>query len=720
MTQKNRTKSSARDHARRNRSSMKERTLVIQMLEKREVPAIALIGTELTVTAGDSNDAVVISPQVVSGQSMITARRTETVRTPFGTTVFNESQNFLASRVATIRVTLGNGVNSFRNSTNLPSIAIGGSGNDTMNGGSAKDIFTGMAGNDRLLGNGGPDNLVGGDGDDSLEGGDGNDNILGGNGEDSIQGDQGNDLINGEAGRDTIHGGLGADTLFGGLDTDSIFGGPAVATSLLDEGNTISGGDGDDILHGNDGNDSISGDAGNDRLYGREGADTLNGGTGDDTIEGAEGNDSLVGGLGNDEIFGGLGNDSVMAGGGNDRVFGEDGADLLNGEAGNDWLDGGRDDDEIRGGDGDDRLHGGWGLDRLFGEIGKDTLIGGDHADFLIGGDGVDTIVAIDGGIDQIMPGVIATTTVRDELWLDPQDTSLNNSAAIASVQAIDPRAVHIVKGYRKFSINGELITTPVSLGANLFDPKARAVDMGLTNKVHDDLPLFSSAGPQYTDIDQGAVGSCYFLARLASLAKTHPQYLRDMVADLGDGTYAVQFFFQNGTKTFVRVDNSLYMRPAGDKPMYTNLGAEGSMWAAIIEKAWAIHRYATASYDDISGGNSEQTNTSVALGLNQIDTMTSAIPNKTSFVNLIQSELNAGRTVLIPAPAGLNDNTPMTNENRQRGSHVYMVHSIVTNAQGAPSKILMYNLYGEPLIEITNFDMLYWCSAKIAVAWPK
>ncbi len=140
MTQRNRTKATTRNHARRNRSAMKERTLLIQLLEKREVPAIALIGNELTVTAGDSNDAVVISPQVVNGQSMITARRTETVRTPLGTTVFNESQNFVASRVATLRVTLGNGVNSFRNSTNLPSIVIGGSGNDSMIGGSARRI----------------------------------------------------------------------------------------------------------------------------------------------------------------------------------------------------------------------------------------------------------------------------------------------------------------------------------------------------------------------------------------------------------------------------------------------------------------------------------------------------------------------------------------------------------------------------------------------------
>ena len=658
------------------------RVLQIQSLEKREVPAIALIGTEVTVTAGDFNDAVLISTQVANGQTVVTARRTETRRTPLGTTVFNESQSFLASRVTSIRATLGNGINSFTNNTNLPSIVSGGTSTDVMTGGSGKDIFTGFGGSDRLLGKGGPDTLVGGDSLDTLEGGDGDDIILGGIGDDTILGGSGNDQINGEDGDDKIQGGIGNDDLFGGAGKDIIAGDVFESEGLLDDENTISGGDGDDAIFGAAKIDTISGNAGNDQLFGMGGADVLNG------------------------------ND------GNDRVFGGQGNDLINGGVGDDWLDGEVGDDEIHGGDGDDRIHGDLGADKLFGELGKDTIIGGQGVDLMVGGEDIDTLVGVDGVADIIFAGTTSSTTVRDELWLDPQD-GIKNVASVTSVKSIDAKAVHVIQGYRKYSVNGQAISTPFTLGVPMVDPLPRAVDVLVTNQEHINLPLFSSSGPQYTDIDQGAVGSCYFLARLASLSKTQPQYIRDMIVDLGDGTYAVQFFFQNGAKTFVRVDNSLYQDPGTNRPKYTDLGAENSIWAAIIEKAWAIHRYGTnASYDDIAGGNSEQTNTSVALGLNQIDTIPSSLPNAASFVSLMQNALNMGRTVLLPAPAQLSDSTPMTAANKERGTHVYMVHSIVTNAQGTPTKVLLYNLYGDPLIEITNFDMLYWCAAKAAVAW--
>lgn len=750
------TKSEVVKHRRTQASKAKQyRVLQIQSLEKREVPAIALIGAEVTVTAGDFNDAVLISTQVVNGQSMITARRTETRTTPLGTTVFNESQSFPAARVSSVRATLGNGTNSFTNSTSLPSIAIGGTGIDTMNGGPGKDIFTGMAGPDRLFGNGGPDTLVGGAGADRLAGGDGDDILLGGDDADDIDGGRGNDQINGEAGGDSLFGGLGSDTLFGGTGDDVISGGEQVKSGQLDgddtisggdgndkisgregndtisggngndlilahEGNdTISGGDGNDTLEGGEGNDSISGNGGNDEMFGNEGSDELFGGDGDDTMDGGDGNDSLEGGAGDDQISAGLGDDTVLAGTGRDRVFGEGGDDLIDGEAGDDWLDGGADDDEIHGGDNNDHIYGSIGEDKIFGEQGNDTLAGGDQVDLIVGGNGVDTIVAIDGNADVIFAGVGVTTTERDELWFDGQDR-VANSIAIGSVQAIDPKAVHLVQGYRKYKVDGVSISTPISLHTNLVDPKPREVDTLLFNVRKTDLPLFGSTGPHFTDVDQGAVGSCYFLARLASLAKTHPQYIRDMVADLGDGTYAVQFFFQNGSKTYVRVDNSFYANTETGPLKYANLTAEGALWVAVIEKAWAIHRYATASYDDISGGNSEQTNTSVALGLNQTDVMTSSVPSPLTFVNIIQGALNAGRTVLIPAPANLSNDTPMTLENKQRGTHVYMVHSVWTNAQGTPNKVLLYNLYGDPLIEITNLNMLHWCAAKIAVAWPK
>lgn len=661
----------------------KFRVMQIQGLEKREVPAIALAGAELTVTAGDFNDAVVISTQVVNGQSMVTARRTETRVTPIGNVVFQEADSFLASRVAKIRVTLGNGTNSFTNNTALPSLVTGGTGNDLMQGGSGKDIFSGLSGHDRLFGRNGADTLVGGDGVDTIEGGDGDDILFGGPQNDTLRGGLGNDRIQGDDGNDTIEGGLGVDTIWGGAGDDKIAGDVHGSAGLLDSENTISGGDGDDIIYGGGKVDTLSGNAGNDEIYGQDGADVLRGDGDRDRIYGGNGNDQLLGG------------------------------------AGDDWLDGDDGDDEVRGGDGADRLHGDEGADKLYGELGRDILIGGDGVDMMVGGEDVDTLVGIDGLADIIFAGTTATTTVRDELWLDPQD-ALVNTFSVASVKAIDPDAVHLIQGYRKYWVGGLQLSTPIQLGVPLIDPSARQEDSGLLNDERPELPLFSSAGPQFTDIDQGNVGSCYFLARLASLAKTHPQYIRDMVVDLGDGTYVVQFYFQSGAKTYVRVDNSLYRRSGSTEPYYTNLGAEGSMWGAIIEKAWAIHRYGTASYDDISGGNSEQTNTSVALGLNQVDTFTRNLTSAMEFVNLIRDALNNGRTVLVPAPGNLSDFTPMTLENRSRGSHVYMVHSVETNAQGVPTKVLLYNLYGEPLIEITNFAMFFWCATKAAVAWPK
>ena len=53
----------------------------------------------------------------------------------------------------------------------------------------------------------------------------------------------------------------------------------------FDNGDDISGGDGDDILFGQDGNDTLRGDAGNDRLVGGEGMDKLDGGPGKDKLK---------------------------------------------------------------------------------------------------------------------------------------------------------------------------------------------------------------------------------------------------------------------------------------------------------------------------------------------------------------------------------------------------------------------------------------------------
>ena len=94
--------------------------------------------------------------------------------------------------------------------------------------------------------------------------------------------------------------------------------------------------------------------------------------------------------------------------------------------------------------------------------------------------------------------------------------------------------------------------------------------------------PLFSDGGPSEDDIQQGYVGDCWYLSSLSSVAKVNPDRIRQSVVDLGDGTFAVQFF-RNGQAVFERVDADFatwYGQMA-----YANTGKGGSLWVAVMER---------------------------------------------------------------------------------------------------------------------------------------
>jgi Ca2+-binding RTX toxin-like protein len=149
------------------------------------------------------------------------------------------------------------------NDTALPSLILGGAGNDKIAGGSGADSVSGGDGRDKLLGRDGKDSLSGNAGYDTLEGG------------------LGADRLAGNGGRDRLYGNGGNDRLFGGAQGD--------------------------WLYGQNGSDLLFGDGGNDRLYDdyASGVDTLHGGNGDDLLVSR---DSLA-----DELFGGRGNDTSVA-----------------------------------------------------------------------------------------------------------------------------------------------------------------------------------------------------------------------------------------------------------------------------------------------------------------------------------------------------------------------------------------------------------------------
>jgi hypothetical protein len=132
--------------------------------------------------------------------------------------------------------------------------------------------------------------------------------------------------------------------------------------------------------------------------------------------------------------------------------------------------------------------------------------------------------------------------------------------------------------------------------GQDLGDPDAG----GAGYRDFSDVPLFAG-GAGFSDIDQGSVGDCYLLASLASLADQDPDLIEQMIAPLGDGTYAVRFY-RNGQPVYLRLDADLPTTRYGSL-IYAGLGKSRELWAALVEKAYAYFRYGDNSYDSLNMG---------------------------------------------------------------------------------------------------------------------
>ncbi|HUO10297.1 MAG TPA: C2 family cysteine protease [Phycisphaerae bacterium] len=132
------------------------------------------------------------------------------------------------------------------------------------------------------------------------------------------------------------------------------------------------------------------------------------------------------------------------------------------------------------------------------------------------------------------------------------------------------------------------------ALGASLPDP----TDSGAT--AHANLSLWGT-GPVMGDVNQGSVGDCYFLSSLAAFADTNAAKLQESTVDMGDGTYTVQFI-SNGQPKFVRVSNDF---PTGyfNGWKFAHPGSDNTIWAMVLEKAFAYVRTGANTYNSINGG---------------------------------------------------------------------------------------------------------------------
>lgn len=354
------------------------------------------------------------------------------------------------------------------------------------------------------------------------------------------------------------------------------------------------------------------------------------------------GNDYIEGYGANDLMQGGDGNDTLKGFNGNDTLFGEAGNDLLLGLGGN---------DQLVGGDGNDQLNGQAGNDSLWGQNGDDVLI------------------AIDGGTKDYTEGGAG----RDAIWVDKKGATIDRVFA-ASVEDKVQSLTGFANGADR-SLDGDKIADPRSLNNHGYK--------SFTNN-----PLFSQSGPQVTDIRQGTVGDCWLLSGLAAIATDSPMVLRQNVVDFNDGTYGVAL----GGR-FYRVDNDLAVASTtSTTPAYAQLGAENSMWVAVIEKAFAHYRTGANTIASLNGGWSVEVNRALgSASAGERDITTYA--NATELANDIAARWSNYQSVTIGVLsgrwAGATNGVPLVMQ------HMYSIASIIRNAAGAVTGILLRNPWG-------------------------
>lgn len=349
-------------------------------------------------------------------------------------------------------------------------------------------------------------------------------------------------------------------------------------------------------------------------------------------------------------------------------------------------LKGGAGNDSLSGGSGHDRLYGGAGTNMLYGANGDDILvsIGGANNDKLIGGLGTDsywldadsTETVTDISVEEAAAGNVHrvsefSNTKEAEVTLKKVKTVkqvLNKNGKLKK-----KKVVEFVETTRVLPATKEL------LGQQLIDPTLTKSATGYANFA--DRLLFPDGGPRLTDIQQGQIGSCYFLAVLSSIAKVNPNVLKQTIVDLGDGTYAVEF--TKGTSiAHVRVDADLPVT-AGGGLAYVNFGAQGSLWVALIEKAWASFRSNAASYASIDGGWMDESYR--ALGMASESYMTGTAAQVLGHMAL---SLAAGKSVTFAV------GTPPSGSNLV-GFHAYTVDRVNLGSDGKPTSVRLRNPWG-------------------------
>ena len=114
--------------------------------------------------------------------------------------------------------------------------------------------------------------------------------------------------------------------------------------------------------------------------------------------------------------------------------------------------------------------------------------------------------------------------------------------------------------------------------------------------------PLYSNGIPKIKDVNQNALGVCYFLAAVVSILAVDPQKIMDCLEDQKDGTVIVNLHDPyKGTLHKIKVEKSI----PNLNDNYSFISNSSPLWIHILLKAFVASKLYISSrnYKDAEGG---------------------------------------------------------------------------------------------------------------------
>jgi hypothetical protein len=326
---------------------------------------------------------------------------------------------------------------------------------------------------------------------------------------------------------------------------------------------------------------------------------------------------------------------------------------------------------------------------------GTDTVYDlGRGADSIYAGNGADTLISF----DSLSKHQVYGGTGLDSFWVDAQ-TVLNNVTAAENAGGYVHKITQFQGGV-SMTVNGQALADP-----SLTSYASRYANFA-------SQPVFTD-GPNYTDIRQGMLGDCYFVATLASIADTTPAAIRQAITPLGDGTFVVRFYRSN-VAVYVRIDGDLPVTSRGALA-YAQMSPTGESWVPLMEKAYAFFRTGANSYGSLEGGWMADVDTQVTNRRTQA--LYTGVSDQAMY-NFIKTSLAYGDGVTLGSKS--NASGPIV------GNHAYMVKSVslingvmyvtVYNPWGYDGGATTDSKPGDGLITLTIAQMQKYFTAAVSI----